>query len=374
MRFGVPERAQASPLPPPLRISESCTLLDPAADPRWDNFVENHPYGWIVHTSGWKQVLESSFPHMHGYYFAIIDPKTNQIRSALPVFEVRSWLLGKRFVSIPFATLCDPLASDSSDLQTLLSRVIRLFAEHRGRRIELCSFKSSLINGDARFSHSRYYKHHFIHLSENLDRIQKSFHRSNVRQRIQRALASKVTIRASDSEEDIATLFNLHMRTRQRHFLPPLPERFFRTIWRTFAPSGRVTLLLAEYNRQVIAALLLLKFKDRVSAEFLASEDAFFNLSPNHLLFWEAIRSAKAEGYSVFDFGRTSPSNETLMTFKSRWGTQVVDLGQSCYPPQTAESTPPEYWASYKLVQFLCRYSPKSALPLIGRICYGHLG
>ena len=74
--------------------------------------------------------------------------------------------------------------------------------------------------------------------------------------------------------------------------------------------------------------MLLSKFRDRVSGEFVAVDPAFQNISPNHFLFWEAIKSACEEGYRIFDFGRTSPRNVGLMDFKRRWGTQVTDLPQ----------------------------------------------
>ena len=86
--------------------------IDPQSDPRWDQFVESHPLGLICHLSGWKQVLEESFPQMKGRYLAILSDD-NSIRAALPVFEIRSILTGNRLVSIPFATNCDPLISSN---------------------------------------------------------------------------------------------------------------------------------------------------------------------------------------------------------------------------------------------------------------------
>jgi hypothetical protein len=34
------------------------TTINPIADERWDQFVENHPFGWICHHSGWKVVKD----------------------------------------------------------------------------------------------------------------------------------------------------------------------------------------------------------------------------------------------------------------------------------------------------------------------------
>ena len=82
-------------------------FIDPVSDHRWDKFVESHPYGWLCHLSGWKKVLEKSFSHMRGYYPVLLNG--SEIKAAMPIFQVKSWLTGQRLVSIPFASLCDPL-------------------------------------------------------------------------------------------------------------------------------------------------------------------------------------------------------------------------------------------------------------------------
>ena len=75
--------------------------ITPMRAEEWDRFVTNHPHGWITHLSEWSLVLEKSFPHMKGHYFTIND-HDGDICAALPIYEVNSWLLGKRLVSTPF--------------------------------------------------------------------------------------------------------------------------------------------------------------------------------------------------------------------------------------------------------------------------------
>jgi len=88
-------------------------LIDNLSNAQWDGFVKTHPYGQIYHLAGWKDVLEKSFKHMKGYYFTIMED--SQIKSALPIFHVKSWITGNRMVSIPFATFCDPLISTQNE-------------------------------------------------------------------------------------------------------------------------------------------------------------------------------------------------------------------------------------------------------------------
>ena len=350
-------------------------IIDPTQDPRWDKFVENHPFGWIVHLSGWKQVLENSFKHMKGHYLALIDTTTDDIQAALPLFEVRSWLIGNRLVSIPFATLCDPLITTTDDMSKLFAEALNLSKELKTPSIEIRAFMSVPLIQEEALGKNPSYKHHYILLDKEPEELKKSFHRTNVRQRIQRALKSNLSLKVADNESDMINFYQLHTMTRKKIGLPPQPYTFFKQLWKTFSPSKRMVLLLAERNNITLAGLILFKFKDRVSAEFLASDEQYLNVSPNHLLFWEAIKSAYDEGYKIFDFGRTSPYNETLISFKNRWGTTVADLPQFCYPKKLSENIADrETSTSYKLINKICRNSPESVCKLLGQICYKHLG
>ena len=112
------------------------TAIDPTQDPRWDKFVKNHHFGWICHLSGWKEVLEKSFKHLKGHYFALVDGD-NRIKAGLPIYEVKSWLTGKRLVSIPFATLCDPLISTSEEMTVLLKAVMEFSRDRNISYLEI---------------------------------------------------------------------------------------------------------------------------------------------------------------------------------------------------------------------------------------------
>jgi hypothetical protein len=83
-------------------------LINPLEEPRWDAFVANHPYGWVCHLSRWGSLIERCFKHIRAHFLADFDER-GEIVGGLPIYEVRSHLTGNRLVSIPYATLCDPL-------------------------------------------------------------------------------------------------------------------------------------------------------------------------------------------------------------------------------------------------------------------------
>jgi len=50
-----------------------------------------------------------------------------------------------------------------------------------------------------------------------------------------------------------------------------------------------------------------------------------YHLSPNMLLYWSMIEYACDNGYSLFDFGRSSPDEGTYK-FKKQWGAESETL------------------------------------------------
>jgi hypothetical protein len=347
--------------------------IDPLKDGRWDAFVERHPFGWLCHHSGWKRVLDKSFRHMKGHYLAIVD--NGAIRAGLPLYEVRSWLFGHRLVSIPFATLSDPLVSSREDADVLLQESLALMRSRRTSSLEIRTLSSgSLINNDSLSAHL-YHKHHYLTLDAPPDQLMKKFDRSCVRQKISKACESKLTLKVGTGEDDLKVFHKLHMLTRrERQGLPPKPYIFFKSLWDVFSPTNNVSVLLCQLHGETIAGVMLFKFKNRVSIEIAGYDKKYLQLCPIHFLFWQSISIAHQEGYDILDFGSTPPSNTGLMDFKKRWGTAVTDLTNYYYPRREAKGCDRSESATYRVMQSIFRKAPDPIMLGIGRFFYRHLG
>ena len=97
-------------------------------------------------------------------------------------------------------------------------------------------------------------------------------------------------------------------------------------------------------------------------------------MSPNIFLFWEAIKQGVQENFKIFDFGRTPPTNPSLIELKSRWGTSVLDLYCFYYPIEAGHGIVSAYSKRYKMLRILCKYAPPFVQSSIGEFCYKHSG
>lgn len=348
------------------------SIIDPCQNSEWDYFIENHPQGWICHLSGWRRVLEQSFHHMKGHFLVIRNK--DSIRAGLPVYEVNSWITGKRLVSIPFATLCHPLVSSEEEQKELFDTVIELAKSFKSDYVEIRTMGPLGLIKDDRLSVSTQFQHHYLNLELNPEELKKGFDRTCVRQRINRAIKSNLHLSTVVDETGVKEFFRLYLMTRKRLGLPPQPYAFIWLLWAVFSPARQVEIQLALHEGRAIAGILLLRFRNRVSAEFMVSDETYRNLSPNHLLFWEAIRQAHREGYGIFDFGRTAEGNTSLMDFKKRWGTTVTNLPVYYFPKSRAAQNKTDKSRAYQALNALCRRVPDRFLIKMGDFCYQHLG
>ena len=349
------------------------TEIDPIKDQQWDEFVLAHPLGWLCHHSGWKRVLDRSFGHMKGHYLAIIQ--NGEIKAALPVYEVRSWLLGHRLISVPFATLCDPLVTSPAEMNTLVEETFNLMRSVRASSIEIKTLSSSTLVNNDNLSSNLYHKYHYMRLGDPPELLMKNFDRSCVRQKIAKAMKSNLTLEECRSEEDLRAFHKLHALTRkERQGLPPKPYILFESLWQVFSPTNNVSILLCRWRDRIIAGVMLFKFRDRISIEIAAYDTKLVHLCPMHFLIWHSIQMAYREGYKILDFGSTPFLDKGLMDFKKRWATTVCDLVNFNHPRRESQHHERVESAGYKIVQSILRRAPDAVVSTIGRFVYHHLG
>jgi peptidoglycan pentaglycine glycine transferase (the first glycine) len=101
--------------------------------------------------------------------------------------------------------------------------------------------------------------------------------------------------------DDLSLLYDMYSTTSARDEFVIRPYSYYADAWGTFVKASLAQIFLASYKKETLAGLVVFHFGDRAWYMYGASTNRRRNLMPNHLLQWEAMRWAKAQGYSFYD-------------------------------------------------------------------------
>jgi lipid II:glycine glycyltransferase (peptidoglycan interpeptide bridge formation enzyme) len=99
---------------------------------------------------------------------------------------------------------------------------------------------------------------------------------------------------------------------------PVHSKGWIRAVIEYFDGSARVGVVYLPWGSPVAAGVILLHPRT-VSVPWASSLRRFNHLNPNMLLYWSFLAFAADEGFSRFDFGRSTPGEGTYR-FKKQWG------------------------------------------------------
>ena len=145
-----------------------------------------------------------------------------------------------------------------------------------------------------------------------------------------------VRVRIAKTTEDVQAWYRLLQTTSERDRFAIHTLDYYLQVWRSFIPRGQARLLLAEYNGQLLAGIFVGLMAKQAIYLYGASSNEQRQLMPNYLLQWEAIRWAKQEGATQYDFWgipETDDEHEAMAgvyRFKSGWGGEVVRFVGGC--------------------------------------------
>jgi CelD/BcsL family acetyltransferase involved in cellulose biosynthesis len=297
-----------------------------------------------------------------------------QVSGTLPLCTVNSPLTGRRLVSLPFTDVCPLLTVDEASAHQLLDRAVTLAQARHVRYLELRTGSNAVLAARDDFAASNLYVRSAVPLTRETETLFAEL-RKSVRQQVRKAQRCGVTVRFAQTRDDIALYHRLHLRTRSRkHGMPAQSRRFFLDLWDTFAPAGMLHLLLAAYEGQPIAGMILVGEGDTIRYAYGASDERALHLAPNHLLLWAALCWAGKRGFSSLDMGRTALANAGLIEFKRGWGALEEPLPYYYYPQVAGLAATSEQSKTYHLLTACWKRLPLAVAAPLGAALYKHLG
>jgi CelD/BcsL family acetyltransferase involved in cellulose biosynthesis len=344
----------------------TCYEIDPLADPRWADLVERDPRASVFHSTNWLRALRD----VYGYepLVATTCPPHARLTNGLVFCRIRSWVTGRRLVSLPFSDHCEPLGGSANDVQTILAHMKE---DVRRTKMSYLEIRPAVYAPNSRvgLSEGTRYVLHRLDLQPSETELFRNFHKSCVQRKIRRAERENLRYEEGTSEALLQKFFRLLVMTRRRQNLPPQPLNWFRGLIASFGKALQIR--VASKDAQPIASILTLSHKKIMTYKYGCSNSAFNNLGGTALLFWTTIQGAKAQGFDEFDLGRSAVSSVGLTTFKEHWGANSQEIQYWNYPQQPGGLS--SAWEQ-RLARHVVSNVPDYALKMIGKLMYRHIG
>ena len=369
----------------------------PAEDtPLWDAYVNAHPQATLYHLSGWRNVTEKTYGHKTYYLMAFrdtpesnlpgpaaelptvshkLDPTSNRlglsalsleldrdsdpIVGILPLVHLKHFIFGNSLISIPFFDLGGILAEDEDVEEALLSEAIELGRNRNVDSIELrqtepissqcprgpsADVYSSKLTADSLqlptvpwTAQIRTHKARMLlKLPESSENLMSSFN-SKLRSQIRKPIKEGLTARIGGIEflDDFYEVFSVNMRDLGS---PVHKRHLFSSVLEEFPESARIVVIYNQ-NRPV-AGSMIVGFRDILENPWASALREYNRLSPNMFLYWTMLEYACDNGFTFFDFGRSTPGEGTYK-FKEQWGATPYPL-HWCYLSSNDHALPDE--------------------------------
>jgi len=340
--------------------------IDPVRDPRWAALVESQPRSSVFHSTNWLRALQT----VYGYEPVVVTtcPPGTTLTNGLVFCRVKSWLTGKRFVSLPFSDHCEPLIDGPDELNAMLLHLKREVDRGKGQYVEIrpVSYRPS---SDLGLQESLTYQFHRLDLRGSTQDLFHNFHKDCVQRKIRRAEREGLKYETGNSEALLQKLYRLLVMTRRRQYLPPQPLAWFRGLVAAFGDDIKIR--VASKEDLPVAGILTLSHKKCVVYKYGGSNASLNKFGGTALLFWKTIQEAKEQGLEELDMGRSDTDNLGLIAFKEHWRATRTELRYWVYPPRP--QTPRKDWQK-SLARRLVPVAPDLVLEALGTLLYRHIG
>jgi hypothetical protein len=343
--------------------------LNPLNDPRWPEFIQRHPQSSVFHTPAWLHALSRTYRYEPVVY---TTTKPGQdLTNGIPFCLVRSWLTGKRLVSLPFSDHCEILLEHPEQLEEILLSLRKDLDDKRWKYVELRPLRGHEMLRQAAngFIESHEFYFHELNLRPDINEIFSGFHKTSISHKIRRAERENFLYEKGRSEDLLRKFYYLQIKTRRKHQIPPQPLIWFRNLIEQFPES--LDIHVVSNDRQPIASIITVPYKDCSFWKYSCSDPELDKLGITRTLIWKSICGAKAKGACTFDMGRSELENSGLVIFKDRWGALRSNIKYyRC--PVSAGANPQRAWMM-RIAKSVFRRAPDIVLPTAGRILYRHM-
>jgi len=271
-------------------------------DYEWDDFIERSKDGNYEQTSIWA-VVKKRYGWAHK---RIILRKNKEIIAGVQILFKKT-----KFGNVGYLSKGPVLNnSDSNEIEKFFLHLFKICKINKIIFLNInppINFDNLKADGFKRklspdFSNRFIGATILINLDTNMEEIFGNIRRTT-RQGINKGLKRGIIVKEA-ARSEIQDFFGLMLSTCKRQGVAPNPPdvAFIYSFWDLFRPRNKIHLFIAKYKDEIVAALLLISFRQYIKAWKIGWSGTHREKNPTSVLLWETIKWAKEKRFKYYDF------------------------------------------------------------------------
>jgi FemAB-related protein (PEP-CTERM system-associated) len=279
----------------------------------WDEFILSSGCAGPYLMYPWGQVAKKAYGHRM-FYIMSFGPDGKAI-GALPLVFVKAPFLKGSLVSLPFCDYGGIISRDEEAISGLVDFALVL-ASSLDARLEIRSaigipvlkerYGMGVISHKVRM---------ILKLAPNSQVLWDGF-KSKLRSQIKKPQKEGLEFRLGGSEliDDFYNVFRINMRDLGS---PVHSKKWIESVFEFMGSKAHTGIVYKD--TVAIGSGIILECEDMLTIPWASTLAAYNRLSPNMMLYWSFLEYAADNGFTYFDFGRSTPGEGTYR-FKEQWG------------------------------------------------------
>jgi FemAB-related protein (PEP-CTERM system-associated) len=284
----------------------------------WDRYICARAPECVYLTTAWKQAIDTSYRHKN-FYFGIFDSK--RLVGILPLVLIKAPLGCPRLVSLPYCDYGGLLADTSVIAEALIDKAVdqakQLHAALEIRVPAPCIVMEQALG----FYQSTTKCRMILELRNPSDLLWDSF-TTKLRTKVRRTMKNGFDFQMG-KEELLSDFYHVFSRNMRDLGSPVHSIHWLRSVLVAFDDRARIGVVYKDSFP--VAAGIILSHGNAVTNPWASALREYDKLRPNTLLYWNLLKYASDNGFTFFDFGRSTPGNGTY-DFKRQWGAVPMPL------------------------------------------------
>ncbi len=287
----------------------------------WDAFIQARPDATVFHRRAWSDAVADAYGHRPRHLAAWSEQR---LVGLLPLMEVRSLLVGRVLVSVPYATYGGIVAEDDNVTAALAEGACALARDRGTRYLELRHREARPLDLPTIDRYDTFRKA----LPERAEDVLPGLPRKT-RTAVRRSLKALGEKAVETGPHLLDVVYDLYAFTMRRLGSPNYRRRFFHALADRYGDD--CVALVVWDGATPVAGVISFIFRDEIVPYFSGSLPEGQATRANNLMYSRLMEIAVERGLRAFDFNRTRRDNRGPYDFKRHHGFEPSPLAYHVY-------------------------------------------